>query len=82
MTATEFKKMSLQQRYSCLKNDGVHLASREFGGYWVHLFSLDNFYVEVWVLMGLNQIRWIEIQSNQDTIDLYVEKMDISKLFG
>ena len=81
MTKEEFKKMKLTQRYSTLKNEGVHVGSREFGGYFVHLFTLSNFYVEVWMLMGLNQIRWIELQENQETIDLYVDKMDISALF-
>ena len=82
MTAAEFKKLALIQRYNLVKNEGVHIASREFGGYWVHLFSVHNFYIEVWVLIGLNQIRWIEIQTNQQTIDLYIEKMDISSLFN
>jgi hypothetical protein len=81
MTTTEFKKLVLKNKYLELKKDGAHLASREFGGYWVHLFSIHNFYVEVWILIGLNQIRWIEVQENQETIDLYVDKMDISTLF-
>jgi hypothetical protein len=81
MTKEEFKKMKLPGRYSCLKNAGVHLASREFSGYFVHLFALHNFYVEVWILIGLGQIRWIEIQENQSQIDLYVAKLDLGKLF-
>ncbi len=81
MTAQEFNKFNLSSRYRVVKNDGTHLASREFGGYWVHLFALHNLYVEVWVLIGLNQIRWIEIQNNKDTLELYVEKMDLSGLF-
>jgi len=81
MVAAEFKKLALNKKYLEVKNDGIHIASREFGGYFVHLFSLYNFYVEVWVLIGLNQIRWIEVQENQDSIDLYIDKMDISALF-
>jgi hypothetical protein len=81
MNATEFKKLALIQRYNLVKNDGIHIASREFGGYWVHLFSLESLFIEVWVLIGLNQIRWIETQENQHTIDLYIDKMDISTLF-
>jgi hypothetical protein len=81
MTKKEFKKLNLASRYKVLKNEGTHLASREFGGYFVHLFGLHDFYVEVWVMIGLNQIRWIELQENQDSIDLYIDKMDISGLF-
>jgi hypothetical protein len=69
------------QRYQLLKNHGTHLASREFPGYFVHLFTLNNFYAEVWVVIGLNQIRWIELQENQDSINLYIDKMDLKGLF-
>ena len=81
MTKREFRKLKILERYRLLKTEGTHLASREFGGYFVHLFSFRELYVEVWVLIGLNQIRWIEIQDNKETLDLYVQKMDISDLF-
>ncbi len=81
MTTNEFRKLKLAGRYAAVKKDGVHLASREFNAYFVHLFSLHNFYVEVWVLIGIDQIRWIEVQENQAQIDLYVEKLDLGKLF-
>jgi hypothetical protein len=79
---SKFRKLKLTEKYQLLKNGGVHLASREFNGYWVHLFSFYDFHVEVWILQGLNQIRWIEIQENQSQIDLYTDKIDISHLFG
>jgi hypothetical protein len=82
MTQQEFKKLKLQGRYTWVKNHGVHLASREFNGYFVHLFSLHNFYVEVWILIGLGQIRWIEIQENKNQISLYVDKLDLGSLFS
>lgn len=82
MTPTEFRKLNLAGRYAAVKKDGIHLASREFNAYFVHLFSFHNLYVEVWVLIGINQIRWIEVQENQSQIDLYVEKFDLGALFA
>lgn len=82
MTKKEFKKLRLSGRYAAVKKGGIHLASRDFNGYFVHLFSLDNFYIEVWILIGLGQIRWIEIQENQSQIDLYVDKLALGDLFS
>jgi hypothetical protein len=82
MTKEEFRKLKLSGRYTELKSNGVHLASRDFNGYFVHLFSLNDFYVEVWILIGLGQIRWIEIQENQSQIDLYIDKLDLGDLFS
>jgi len=82
MTKEEFRKLKLSGRYTELKSSGVYLASRDFNGYFVHLFSLNDFYVEVWILIGLGQIRWIEIQENKSQIDLYVDKLDLGNLFS
>lgn len=82
MQKTEFRKATLVKRYELLKRDGTHLASREFGGHWVHLFSVYDFHAEVWVVIGLNQIRWIEVQDNESQINLYVDKVDISHIFS
>jgi hypothetical protein len=77
MDKSIFKKLNINQRYQSLKKDGVFFSSREFNGYWVHLYGLSGFYVEVWVLISLDQIRWIEIQENQNQIDLYLNQIKI-----
>jgi hypothetical protein len=82
MTPQEFKKSKHTVRYAWVKDHGIHLASREFNGYFVHLFAVNEFYVEVWILIGLDQIRWIELQENQNQIDLYVDKLHLGSLFS
>jgi len=81
MTKAEFRKLKVSKRYFLLKKSGIHIASRNHSGYFVHLFSLDGFFVEVWVLIGIGQIQWIEIQDNQAQIELYIEKFNLGDLF-
>ena len=75
MQERTFRKLSLQQRYQKLKQDGVYIASRISNGYNVHLFGLGGMYVEVWRPIGLNYIRWIEIQKNQKLLDEYLDNL-------
>jgi len=80
MTKSEFKKLNVLKRWNAIKEKGVHFGSREFNGYWVYLYGLSDFYVEVWIMIALEQIRWVEIQENQNQIDLYLKDIDLNDL--
>ena len=79
MTAKEFKKLSLHQRLILLKKDGEFIGSRLSLGHRIHLFACHGHYMEMWILVGLDQLRWVEIQTNQSILNLYVEKIDLRK---
>ncbi|MFP4089266.1 MAG: hypothetical protein ACLFUB_12615 [Cyclobacteriaceae bacterium] len=47
MTSVEFNNLSLSQKSYFLWKQGVHLSSRDFTLYTVHLYSFESFFVEV-----------------------------------
>lgn len=79
LTKKEFQKLSLIQRIQLLKKHGEHIAVRQKSIHLVHLFSIYNFYVEVWILISFNKIQWIEIQENRFIINDYIDNIDIKK---
>jgi hypothetical protein len=81
MTTKEFNKLSISQRYALLKSEGEFIGSRLVPGYRVHLFGCRGYFMEMWVLIGLDQLRWIEIQTNPSILSLYAEKIDLRELF-
>ncbi len=82
LTPKEFKRLKLQHKYNLLKKEGTHLASRIYSTYNIHLFQLENFYVEVWYKIALNQIYWIEVLQNESALDQYLQKIDVKKELG
>lgn len=82
LTKKEFQKLSLNRRYQLLKQDGEHIAVRQKSLHFVHLFSIYNFYVEVWILITFNQIQWIEIQRNKSVLDDYSDQINVRKDLG
>ena len=78
----KFKKMNTVQRYSFLKKEGRHIASRYFMEYNVHLCYVDPHYVEIWYKMGYDMIFWIEIVKNSKTLNAYADLVDIKKDLG
>jgi len=79
-TQVEFRKLNIQKRHKELKQKAVYVAARRNGAYTVHLFTYNLFYVEVWILISLNTIQWIEIQENKAIIDAYAKDIDLGKL--
>jgi hypothetical protein len=81
LTKKEFRKCSIDKRYELLKNQGEHIAARQSGVHRIHLFSIFGFFVELWIIISLDQIHWIEIQDNSNIIKDYAENIDVNKLF-
>ncbi len=77
MDARAFGKLSLQKRYSILKQEGEFVGSRISGEHMVSLFTCNGFFVEVWKLTGLNQIRWIEVQDNKTVLQEYSDQVEL-----
>lgn len=74
--------MSLQKRYEVLKNKGEYVGVRQLGDHRIHLYAVSNFFVEMWILFCINEIRWIEIQNNQSILNEYTDNIDIKKNLG
>jgi len=78
----EFQQLKLAQKYKLVKNEGQFLASRFYESYHVHLYAIQNYYVEVWCRIGISQICWIEVVHNPDTIQSYVDGINVLKDLG
>lgn len=82
LTKKEFRRCSLSRRYKLLKSEGEHIAARQSGVHRIHLFSIYGFFVEIWIVISLDQIQWIEIQENQSIINSYSENVNVNNLLS
>ncbi len=82
MNSKEFSKLSIYQKINLLKKEGEHIGAREYPSHFIHLFTFKSFYIEVFIIKNLNQIQWIEIQSNKYVLELYVQKLDLKNILG
>jgi hypothetical protein len=80
MTKTEFSKMTLHNRLELLKEQGQHVGMRMLPYQKVHLYALEGFFVEIYVIPGTEQIQWAEIQSNRQILSEYVQDIDLGDL--
>jgi hypothetical protein len=77
-----FQKLSLNERYKVLRSDGEYIGAIMQGAHRRYLFAFSGYYVEVWIIISLNQVHWIEIQESQSVIHEYAKDIDVlGKLF-
>ena len=82
ISKSEFRKLSIEKRYMLLKTNGEHIAARMQGVHRIHLFGISGFFVEVWIVISLNQAHWIEIQENQSVLADYASPVNVKKELG
>lgn len=80
-TRKDFRSLSVEDRYKLIKKEGEYIGARMNGAYRVHLFSYNLYFIEVWILISLNTIQWIEVQENQNILNEYVNDVELKKWF-
>lgn len=81
MTSAHFSGLTLTQRLQLLRDDGEFIASRTIPSYHVSLFAIYGFYAEMYVVRSLNQVQWIEIQTNKQILLEYTKDLDLGEMF-
>ena len=81
MNISKFNRLSLEKRLILLKSEGEFVGSRNIPSHNIYLYTLHNCFVELYVISGLNQIQWIEIQTNKQILAEYTRGVDLSGLF-
>ena len=77
ITADTFSKQEKPVQVQWLCTLGKHLGNRQFEGYLVSLFAVEDFYVELWKRVGLDYIDYIEVVRDDTRLALYVPKLDL-----
>ncbi|MFA7274009.1 MAG: hypothetical protein WC044_09075 [Crocinitomicaceae bacterium] len=81
MNNSEFIRLSLEKRLEILREEGEFIGARTIPSHRVYLYAVHSFFVELYVLSSLNQIQWIEIQSNKQILAEYTQDIDLKGLF-
>lgn len=80
VSKAEFQNCRLTARKKLLQEAGTHLASRYYRSYAVHLYAVNNFYVELWIRMDFDEICWIEVADIENVAENYTSKISLNEL--
>ncbi len=74
MSRKDFKKLTLADQGMILLNKGKHLTVLKRGGQLMNLFSIEDFFVEVYYSLFSEDIEKIEIVTDYSKIDKYIDE--------
>jgi len=81
MTRTQFSELSINEKIELVIENGTEILNRIFLFYVIRLYSIDDFYVEVWYKTSTNKIDRVEPVQIEDIFHLYERSIDIEDLF-
>lgn len=74
MNKDEFDKMTLAEKGMVIMNSAKHLTQVKQESYLLNLYSLNDFFVEVYYSTVKNKIDKIDIINDLSRIDLYIDE--------
>lgn len=82
MTATEYNKLSDEQRSVLLIENGMFIEDRiDDGKYKIVMYGLFNFYVEALYHIEKNKIETIQALANIDDWERYLQSINLDLLY-
>lgn len=79
MTREDFKALALAEQGMVIINRAKHLTQIKHGNQLLNLYSLDDFFVEVYYSIESDKIDRIEIMNDLSRIDDYIDEQQKEK---
>jgi hypothetical protein len=77
MSKDDFKEMTIIEQGMTVMQEGNHLTQVKKGDHLLNLYSVNDFFVEVYYSLVKNEIEKIDVMNDLSRIDLYIdEKMN------
>lgn len=80
MTETDFKKLPLNERLELLRQSGEFIGNRHSGEHFVSLFAVEGLLVEMWMPIGINSPRYVEVQKSDLVLKEYYQNVSLKAL--
>ena len=81
MTRTQFSELTINEKIELVIESGTEILNRIFLFYVIRLYSVEDFYVEVWYKTSSNKIDRVDPVEIDEVFHLYERSIDIEDLF-
>lgn len=81
MKEQEFQEMEMLEKVQYVLEYGEEIMSRIYMYYQIKLYSVNNFFVEIWYRQSAAKIDYVEVVGLDDAFLNYKNEIDISDLY-
>ncbi len=80
MDRSSFEQASFKDKVYIVLEQGKEISSRQFLFYNIKLFSLSDYFAEIWYIPSSNKIDKVEVLNIDEVLHIYRNDFDISSL--
>jgi hypothetical protein len=77
MSLYEYNDLDELEQFEYLCDNGLFVADRVEGEYFIKLYQVDGFYIEIYRHIEHNVIKRMRSFVNTDQLALYIDKLDL-----
>lgn len=79
--AAYFHGLPYQDQLNFIWQYGKLLEARRIPGFWLHLYSVNAFFVEMWVCQRQYDVTLVRVLDTISELEPYIDNISLSELF-
>lgn len=76
-----FHRLPYQDQLNLVWQQGQLLEARRIPGFWLHLYSVNTFFVEMWVCQRQYDVTLVRVLDTINELEPYIDKISLGELF-
>ncbi|GAB3931674.1 hypothetical protein [Larkinella terrae] len=77
---TYFRNLSFQDQLNVVWQTGILLDTKRLPGFWLHLYAVNSFFVEMWVCQRRLDVTLVRGFSDTDELKPYTDRISLDSI--
>ncbi|MVM35916.1 hypothetical protein GO755_38240 [Spirosoma sp. HMF4905] len=77
-----FHSLAYQDQLNLIWQQGTLLEARRIPGFWLHLYAVNTFFVEMWICQRKYSANLVRVLADTNELDPYIDKLSLGELFS
>ncbi|GAB3952319.1 hypothetical protein GCM10028805_34120 [Spirosoma harenae] len=79
--AAHFYSLPYNEQLKLVWQQGRLIEARRIPGFWLHLYAISTFFVEMWVCQRRYDVELVRLLNDTDELEPYIDKISLNELF-
>jgi hypothetical protein len=79
--AAYFQSLPYEDQLNFVWQQGKLLEARRIPGFWLHLYAVNAFFVEMWVCQRRYDVTLVRLLADTNELEPYIDRVSLNNLF-
>ncbi|GAB3911097.1 hypothetical protein GCM10028803_51720 [Larkinella knui] len=77
-----FRALSFQEQLNTVWQTGILLDTKRLPGFWLHLYAVNTFFVELWICQRRLDVTLVRGFSNTEELKPYIDRISLDSILS